>query len=117
MRTSLSKVSLAISAVAPKFTERFPEASLIFTRPDEARQFAEADCADQGSDRHALTLHGGSGTDDDDFRRAIDAGMTIVHVGTELRLAWRRGLEAALSAEPENLPIISTGEPLRRCRR
>jgi len=34
-----------------------------------------------------LTLHGGSGTDDDDFRRAIEAGMTIVHISTELRLA------------------------------
>ena len=50
-----------------------------------------------------LTLHGGSATDDDDFRRAIAAGMTIVHISTELRLAWRRGLEAAFSAEPDNL--------------
>ena len=44
-----------------------------------------------------LTLHGGSGTDDDDFRRAIEAGMNIVHISTELRLAWRHGLEAALA--------------------
>jgi fructose-bisphosphate aldolase class II len=50
-----------------------------------------------------LTLHGGSGTDDDDFRRAIEAGMTIVHISTELRLVWRRGLENALAAEPDNL--------------
>jgi fructose-bisphosphate aldolase class II len=50
-----------------------------------------------------LTLHGGSGTDDDDFRHAIEAGITIVHVSTELRLAWRTGLEAALAAEPNNL--------------
>ena len=50
-----------------------------------------------------LTLHGGSGTDDDDFQRAIEAGMTIVHISTELRLAWRQGLEAALAAEPDNL--------------
>jgi fructose-bisphosphate aldolase class II len=50
-----------------------------------------------------LTLHGGSETDDDDFRRAIQAGMTIVHISTELRLAWRRGLELALAAEPDNL--------------
>jgi fructose-bisphosphate aldolase, class II len=48
------------------------------------------------------TLHGGSGTDDDDFQRAIEAGMTIVHISTVLRLAWRRGL-AALAAEPDNL--------------
>ena len=44
-----------------------------------------------------MTLHGGSGTNDEDFKRAIKAGMTIVHINTELRLAWRRGLEAALA--------------------
>jgi fructose-bisphosphate aldolase, class II len=27
-----------------------------------------------------LTLHGGSGTDDDDFRRAIGAGISIIHI-------------------------------------
>src|SRR5262249_20271872 len=26
-----------------------------------------------------LTLHGGSGTNDDDFRRAIQAGITVIH--------------------------------------
>ncbi len=47
-----------------------------------------------------MTLHGGSGTNDDDFKRAIKAGMTIVHVNTELRIAWRRGIEAGLAAKP-----------------
>lgn len=47
-----------------------------------------------------MTLHGGSGTNDDDFKRAIKAGMTIVHVNTELRVAWRRGIEAGLAAKP-----------------
>jgi fructose-bisphosphate aldolase, class II len=50
-----------------------------------------------------MTLHGGSGTNDTDFQRAIKAGMTIVHVNTELRLAWRRGLEAALRAHPDEV--------------
>ena len=45
-----------------------------------------------------MTLHGGSGTRDEDFQQAIKSGITIVHVNTELRLAWRRGLEAALQA-------------------
>jgi fructose-bisphosphate aldolase class II len=43
-----------------------------------------------------LTLHGGSGTDDEDFRRAIQAGITMIHINTELRVAWRKGLEDAL---------------------
>jgi fructose-bisphosphate aldolase, class II len=43
-----------------------------------------------------LTLHGGSGTNDEDFRKAIAAGINIVHINTELRIAWRRGLERGL---------------------
>ncbi|HXJ96890.1 MAG TPA: class II fructose-bisphosphate aldolase [Terriglobia bacterium] len=50
-----------------------------------------------------MTLHGGSGTGDEDFKRAIKSGMTIVHVNTELRLAWRRGLEAAFAREPDEV--------------
>jgi fructose-bisphosphate aldolase, class II len=50
-----------------------------------------------------MTLHGGSGTHDEDFQQAIKAGMTIVHVNTELRLAWRRGLENVLQAHPEEI--------------
>ncbi len=48
-----------------------------------------------------MTLHGGSGTNNGDFKRAIKAGITIVHINTEIRLAWRRGLEAALTKKPD----------------
>jgi fructose-bisphosphate aldolase, class II len=50
-----------------------------------------------------LTLHGGSGTDDGDFLKAISAGITIVHISTELRLAWRRGIEAALAGKSDEV--------------
>jgi fructose-bisphosphate aldolase class II len=50
-----------------------------------------------------LTLHGGSGTNDDDFRKAIAAGINIVHVSTELRVAWRRSLEGSLAAQPNEV--------------
>jgi fructose-bisphosphate aldolase class II len=46
-----------------------------------------------------LTLHGGSGTGDKDFLSAIHAGVNIIHVNTELRVAWRRGLEKGLAAD------------------
>jgi fructose-bisphosphate aldolase class II len=45
-----------------------------------------------------LTLHGGSGTEDGDFVAGIQAGLTIIHINTELRVAWRRGLEESLKA-------------------
>jgi len=50
-----------------------------------------------------LTLHGGSGTDDEDLRKAIAAGITIVHINTELRVAWRRGLEEGLAKRREEV--------------
>jgi fructose-bisphosphate aldolase, class II len=50
-----------------------------------------------------LTLHGGSGTDDQDLRRAITAGINIVHINTELRVAWRRGLERGLVKQPDEV--------------
>jgi len=62
-----------------------------------------------------MTLHGASGTDDGDLRKAIAAGMTVVHINTEVRLAWRRGLDNALSKEPNELapykllpPVVDT---------
>lgn len=50
-----------------------------------------------------LTLHGGSGTADGDFVAAIQAGITIIHINTELRVAWRRGLESSLKAHPQEV--------------
>lgn len=50
-----------------------------------------------------LTLHGGSGTDDGDLRKAIAAGINVVHINTELRVAWRRGLENGLSKNPDEV--------------
>ena len=50
-----------------------------------------------------LTLHGGSGTDDQGFLDAIEAGITIIHINTELRVAWRRGLESALARNPDDV--------------
>lgn len=50
-----------------------------------------------------LTLHGGSGTDDEDLRKAIAAGINIVHINTELRVAWRDGLERGLAQHPDEV--------------
>ena len=45
----------------------------------------------------------GSGTDDEDLRKAIAAGINIIHMNTELRVAWRRGLEEGLSTQPNEV--------------
>jgi fructose-bisphosphate aldolase class II len=50
-----------------------------------------------------LTLHGGSGTEDEHFRKAIAAGVNIVHINTELRVAWRRSLGESLARDPNEV--------------
>ena len=50
-----------------------------------------------------LVLHGGSGIKDCDFISAINAGIAIIHINTEIRLAWRRGLEEGLKDNPEEI--------------
>ena len=51
----------------------------------------------------SLTLHGGSGTEDEHFRKAIAAGINIIHINTELRVAWRRSLEESLARDPNEV--------------
>jgi fructose-bisphosphate aldolase class II len=61
-----------------------------------------------------MTLHGGSGTNDVDLREAIRSGMTVVHINTELRVAWRKALEQSLSKdENQVVPYKLLAEPLR----
>ena len=43
-----------------------------------------------------LVLHGGSGISDGDFVAAINAGISIIHINTEIRLAWKDALEKSL---------------------
>src|ERR1700734_3720472 len=50
-----------------------------------------------------VTLHGGSGTDDQDLGKAIGAGTNIVHFNMVLRVAWRRDLEEGLSKDPDEV--------------
>mgnify|MGYP000725314833 CR=1 FL=1 len=48
-----------------------------------------------------LVLHGGSGTPEADLVAAVEAGIGMVHVSTELRKAWRKGLDETLAADPD----------------
>ena len=57
----------------------------------------------KGQARILMTLHGGSDTAETDLQEAIAAGMTIVHINTELRLAWRRAIEESFAIRKEEI--------------
>ncbi len=50
-----------------------------------------------------LVLHGGSGNSEDDFKNAINAGVSIVHINTELRVAFKDALKISLQENPDEV--------------
>lgn len=58
-----------------------------------------------------VVLHGGSGTSDADFRAAVAAGAAIVHINTEIRLAYRRGIEEGLAKDVNEVSPYKFLEP------
>lgn len=102
------------------------------TKPDEAKRFVDATGVDLlapavgnihgmlagGKDpalnikrireiaeavRIPLVLHGGSGNSAEDFQAAIDAGVAIIHVNTELRVAYASALKKSLQDNPDEV--------------
>lgn len=51
--------------------------------------------------RVALVLHAGSGIPESDIRAAIEAGVSNIHISTDLRVAFTEGLRQALAENPQ----------------
>ncbi len=113
----IGKSSKVLDAI-PEGVQIGPE---FLTKPDEAEKFVRATGVDMlapavgnihgmlsgGKDpalnidviraiaqkvKKPLVLHGGSGNSAEDFKAAIDAGVAIIHVNTEIRVAFRDAL-------------------------
>jgi fructose-bisphosphate aldolase, class II len=50
-----------------------------------------------------LVLHGGSGNSAEDFKAAIDAGVAVIHVNTEIRVAYRKALMRELEENRDEI--------------
>ena len=50
-----------------------------------------------------LVLHGGSGTPDEDFVKAAENGMAIIHISTELRFAFASALKEEFVKNPDEV--------------
>ncbi len=50
-----------------------------------------------------MVLHGASGNSKEDIQAVIKAGMNIVHVNTEIRVAFRNALEKELKEKPNDV--------------
>lgn len=132
----IGKSSKVLAAIPDgvKITEEF------LTKPEEAKRFVDATGADMlapavgnihgmlsGGKNPALNigrikeisdavkiplvLHGGSGNSAEDFRGAIDAGVAIIHINTEIRVAYKNALRKELQAEPDEVAPYKIMKP------
>ncbi len=90
--TGIDLLAPAVGNIHGMFKNK-PNPNLNIQRIQELRQAAGI----------PLVLHGGSGIRDEEFLLAIEAGISIIHINTELRLAWRQGIETALKSQPEEI--------------
>lgn len=108
--------------------DTIPEGAGVLTKPEEAKKFVELTGIDllapsvgsihgfiKTGKPHIdaalvaeikkvtgvpLVLHGGSGLRDEDFTNAINAGISIIHINTEIRLAYDEALKKSLAENP-----------------
>ncbi len=138
-RDILVEVEIGYIGEGSKLRDEAPEGLSAVTSPDEAKLFLEQTGADMlapavgnfhGMLKHAdkprlnidcikaiaaitdkpLVLHGGSG-EEADFAAAIDAGINIIHVNTELRRAYTSTLKAFLDQHPDEIAPYKYGAP------
>jgi fructose-bisphosphate aldolase class II len=53
-----------------------------------------------------ISLHGGSGTPGHYFRSAVQAGVTKININSDMRVAFRDTLDAALKANPNEYAVV-----------
>jgi len=130
-REIIVEVELGYIGEGSKLRDEIPDGLSAVTSPEEAKLFLEQTGADalapavgnfHGMLKHAdkprlnietikgiaaitdkpLVLHGGSG-EEADFAAAIDAGINIIHVNTELRRAFTDALRDFLAKNPDEI--------------
>ncbi len=136
-RDILVEVELGFIGEGSKVRDSIPEGVAVTTSPEEAKQFIAETGADMlapavgnfhGMLRNAtkprldidciknisaavnvpLVLHGGSG-EEADFDAAIEAGISIIHVNTELRRAYTGAIKEYMEKNPDDIAPYKYG--------
>jgi fructose-bisphosphate aldolase, class II len=119
--------------------DTIPEGAGVKTKPEEAKKFVEMTGIDllapsvgnihgivKSGEPHIdaalvaelrksagipMVLHGGSGLADEDFTNGIKAGMSMVHINTEIRVAYVEGLRKSLAENPTEVVPYKVSKP------
>ncbi|MCX6755165.1 MAG: class II fructose-bisphosphate aldolase family protein [Candidatus Nomurabacteria bacterium] len=127
-RDVLIEAELGFIGSGSVIRDSIPEGAGVLTKPEDAKNFVDAtgidlfapsvgsihgliktgkphiDAVLVGEIKNItgipLVLHGGSGLRDEDFTNAIKAGISIVHINSEIRLAFKEAVEKTIAANP-----------------
>ena len=130
-RDVLVEAELGYIGSGSDIKDSIPEGAGILTKPEEAKKFVELTGIDMFAPSvgsvHGLiktgkphidailvkkiketvgiplVLHGGSGLQDEDFTNAILAGISVVHINSEIRLAYRDAVEKTIEMNPNEI--------------
>ena len=59
-----------------------------------------------------LSLHGGSGTPDEQFQGAVGRGISKININSEMRKAFRTTLDEQLAANPDQFAVVKLMGPV-----
>jgi fructose-bisphosphate aldolase class II len=138
-RDILVEAELGYIGSGSDIKDKIPEGAGIKTDPQEAKKFVEMTGIDllapsvgnihgivKSGNPHIdpalvaeirkiagvpLVLHGGSGLRDEDFIEGIKAGISTVHINTEIRVAFVEGLKKSLAEKPLEVVPYKVSKP------
>ena len=130
-RDILVEAELGYIGSGSDIKESIPEGAGVLTTPEDAKKFVELTGIDMFAPsvgsihgliktgkphidaelvkqiketvKIPLVLHGGSGLRDIDFVNAIKAGISIVHINSEIRLAYEEAVGKFIASNPEEI--------------
>src|SRR3989344_6749226 len=135
----LVEAELGYIGTGSDIKDTIPEGAGVLTKPEEAKKFTEMTGIDmlapsvgsihgliKSGKPHIntklvaeikkvtgipLVLHGGSGLHDEDFTNAIKAGVSIIHISTEIRIAYDEALKKSLASNPNEVAPYKILQP------
>lgn len=130
-RDILVEAELGYIGSGSDIKDSIPEGAGVLTKPEDAKKFVDetgvdvfapsvgsihgliksgkphidADLVKEIKDtvKIPLVLHGGSGLRDEDFTNAIKAGISVVHINSEIRLAFRDEIKETIEENPNEI--------------
>jgi fructose-bisphosphate aldolase class II len=130
-REVLVEAELGYIGSGSDIKESIPEGAGVLTKPEDAKKFVDETGIDlfapsvgsvhgliKSGKPHInaelvaeirkvggvpLVLHGGSGLRDEDFTNAIASGISIVHINSEIRLAYAEAVRKHLNENPNEI--------------